>query len=376
MHLIHLVMEKKTPSHYSWCRIKVSWWALLAVAFCCSGAAARAFTSADADAIFDAHAKAFYRTKDGGAFYRKNSESNQPADFWTEAEQLEMVLDAYQRSANPQQLGMFTNLFHGFIAEHGRTWERNPFNDDIMWTVIALTRAHLLTGNPEFLAVAKTNFDLCYTRSASTNLGGGLWWKQGVRSKNACVNGPGSIAAFFMGKCTGKAEYFNIATNLFLWERTNLFDAATGQIFDSIRENGRLARFSLTYNQGTFVGAANLLGYTNEARLASLYTMKNLCHDGYLPPGGENGDSGGFNGIGVRWIAQFMKDRGEQATFESWLQKNAEAAWQARRSSDNLSWCHWPQPTPDGLRYSWGCSSAVVMMQVARPTETVNSDPK
>ena len=75
---------------------------------------------------------------------------------------------------------------------------------------------------------------------------------------------------------------------------------------------------------------------------------------------GEKGDGGGFNGIGVRWIARFMKDRGEQATFEPWLQKNAEAAWQARRVPDNLSWCRWPQPTPEDKRFSWGCSSAVV----------------
>jgi hypothetical protein len=56
------------------------------------------------------------------------------------------------------------------------------------------------------------------------------------------------------------------------------------------------------------------------------------------------------------------------------VQKNAEAAWQARRSSDNLSWCRWPQPTPDDRGYSWGCSSAVVILQVVRPTETVKSE--
>src|SRR5437867_517872 len=58
-----------------------------------------------------------------------------------------------------------------------------------------------------------------------------------------------------------------------------------------------------------------------------------MCKDGYLPPAGEKGDGGGFNGIGARWIARFMKDSGEQATFEPWLQKNAEAARKARRPS-------------------------------------------
>ena len=283
---------------------------------------------------------------------------------------MEMVVDACQRTGSPQRWAMFTNLFRGFIAEHGRTWGHNPYNDDIMWAVIALTRAHLLTGDPEFRTVAQTNFDLCYARAASTNLGGGLWWKVGVRSKNACVEGPGSIAAFLLGKATGNAEYFNIATNIFLWERAHLYDTNTGQVFDNIRENGRVGRFSLTYNQGTFVGAANFLGYTNEARTAALFTMNQLCRDGYFPPGEEDGDSGGFNGIGARWIAQFMKDRGEQATFEPWLQKNAEAAWRARRSSDNLSSSRWPWSTPDGRRYSWDCSSAVVLLQVVSPTET------
>ena len=149
-----------------------------------------------------------------------------------------------------------------------------------------------------------------------------------------------------------------------------MFDPITGRVADNIGTNGRIAPFALTYNQGTFVGAANLFGFTNEARLAATFTMKELCKDGCFPAAGEKGDGGGFNGIGARWIARFMKDRGEQGTFEPWLQKNAEAAWKARRASDNLSWCRWPEPTKEGTRYSWGCSSTVVIVQVVRPTET------
>lgn len=218
--------------------------------------------------------------------------------------------------------------------------------------VIACARGYLLSGNAEFRDVAKANFDLCYARAASPDLGGGLWWKVNNQSKNACVNGPGAIAAFLLGEATGEAAYMTKAKELFLWERATLFDPATGKVFDNINISGRVARFALTYNQGTFVGAANLLGYTNEARLAALYTMNRMGKDGYLPPAGEKGDGGGFNGIGVRWIVRFVKDHGEQATFEPWLRKNAEAAWQARRPSDNLSWCRWPEPTPSDRRYS------------------------
>jgi len=329
-----------------------------------------AFTAADADTAFEAHAKAFYEANENGAWFKESTDGGK-SSFWMRAEQMEMVLDAYERTNSAQQLAMFTNLFRGFLADHGADWTHNEYNDDIMWMVIACTRAHLLSGDAEFLKVARTNFDFCYARAASTDLGGGLWWKVNNQSKNACVNGPGAIAAFLLGKATGDEAYFTKAKDLFLWLRATLFDPATGRVADNINVNGRMGRRPFSYNQGTFVGAANLLGYTDEARLAATYTMKYLCRDEYLPASGESGDSGGFNGIAVRWIARFMKERGEQATFEPWLQKNAEAAWQARRSSDNLSWCRWPEPTPPDRRSSWGCSSAVVILQVVRPTDPV-----
>jgi len=352
--------QKKSGAH---------WIAAICFTVSCGVLTAGAFTSADADSLLEAHTKAFYRIKDGRAWFKETTEGGK-ASFWMRAEQMELVLDAYERTANARQLVMFADLFHGFLADHGANWSHNEFNDDIMWMVIACIRAHLLTGNPEFRDVARTNFDLCYARAASSDLGGGLWWKMDDRSKNACANGPGAIAAFLLGRATGESAYFTTATNLFLWERATLFDSTTGRVSDNIDYRGKVNHMALTYNQGTFVGAANFLGYTNEAQLAATYTMVRLCRDGLLPAYGEEGDGGGFNGISVRWIARFMKERNAQATFEPWLRKNADAAWQARRSPDNLSWCRWPQPTPSGRRSSWGCSSAVVIMQVVHPPET------
>ncbi len=329
---------------------------------------ALAVTPADADVLFEAHAKAFYREKDGRAWFAESTDGGK-VSFWMRAEQMEMVLDAYERTKKPEHMEMFTKLFHGFIADHGATWERNEFNDDIMWIVIACARAHLLSGESAFLDAAKANFDLCYARAISPDLGGGLWWKTDNRTKNACVNGPGAIAAFLIGKATNEESYTTRAKELFLWERATLFDATTGRVADNIRVGGRVDERQFTYNQGTFVGAANLLGYHEDAKLAAAFTMNHMCRDGFLPPAGESGDGGGFNGIAARWIARFVYERGEQATFEPWLLKNADAAWNARRVSDNLSWCRWPEPTAPGRRYSWGCSSAVVLLQVVRRSE-------
>jgi len=84
-------------------------------------------------------------------------------------------------------------LYYGFVPTINILWF--PF-----FVLLALLTAlgvslWLAAMNVQFRDVARTNFDLCFARAASTNLGGGLWWKTNNRSKNACVNGPGAIAA-------------------------------------------------------------------------------------------------------------------------------------------------------------------------------------
>jgi predicted alpha-1,6-mannanase (GH76 family) len=328
----------------------------------------RAFTAADADTIFSAYNKSFYFTNTHGGFYRATTDGGKTF-FWERAEQMEMVLDVYERTKNAACLTIFSNVFNGFITDYGTNWEKNEFNDDIMWMVIACARAYQLTGNVEFRNVAKANFDMCYARAWSTNLGGGLWWKTSNLSKNACVNRPAAIAAFLLNQIFDDTNYLAESRSLYQWERAHLFDAESGCVFDNINYRGDISHQSFTYNQGTFIGAANFLGCTNDAKLAADYTRDFLCRHGILPSYNQDGDAGGFNGICVRWIARFMKDRGRQGAYQKWLQANAEAAWSNRRASDNLAWSRWSQPTPDSPLNSWACSSSVVVMQVVPPTQ-------
>jgi predicted alpha-1,6-mannanase (GH76 family) len=329
-------------------------------------AAARAVTPADADAIFADYHKAFYFTNASGGYYHATTEGGKTF-FWDRAEQLEMILDAYERTTNTAYLGIFTNVFNGFVADHGRTWEKNDFNDDIMWMVIACARAHQFTGNPVFRELARTNFDLCFARAWSTNLGGGLWWKTANQSKNACVNGPGAIAAYLLYQIGGDTNDLAKSRRMFEWERAHLFDSETGQVFDNLNTNGWIGDKAFTYNEGTFIGAANFLGATNDARLAADYTRDYLCQDGILPGYGQDGDVAGFNGIFIRWAVKYMKQRHVLPAYEPWLQANANAAWRCRRPADGLAWSRWAQPTPAGPLYAWACSSAVVILQAVPP---------
>lgn len=351
------------------------WPALCAVLFFAFPVKTPAFTSADAKTIFNAYNQAFYFTEGTNGYFRATTAGGKTW-FWDRAEQMEMLLDVYEHTTNTACLTMFSNVFNGFLTDHGRTWGKNEFNDDIMWMVIACARGYQHTGNPAYRDIAKSNFDLCFARASSTNLGGGLWWKIDNRSKNACVNGPAAIAAALLSEICGDAGYHDKAENIFQWECMTLFDTNSGAVADAISGNGRVHPWASTYNQGTFIGAANLLGHTNEALLAADFMMNQLCRDGLLPAYAQDGDPGGFNGIGVRWLAKFMKQRGRESRYQSWLQQNADAAWTARRKSDNLVWAGWPAATPDGPLHSWSCSSGVVVMQVAAPRVVDGTDPK
>jgi len=165
------------------------------------------------------------------------------------------------------------------------------------------------------------------------------------------------------------SRYLAKSKAIFKWERDTLFDKTSGRIRDNINTHGRFGFTAFTYNQGTFIGAANFLGHKKEARQAADFTKNELCQDGILPSYGREGDAAGFNGIFARWLARFMNDHRLQRDYQGWLQANANAAWKCRRQSDDLSWSSWSEPTPEGPLNSWACSSSVVIMQVVPPVD-------
>jgi len=340
----------------------------MAAIFFGSGISASAFTTNDVNSMVDSYCKAFYAVQ-GANGYFKNEQTGGAADFWKSAEEIETILDAYEWTSNAACKTMITSLLNGFSKTNGASWSDNIYNDDCMWAAIAYARGFLDTGDTRFRALAKANFDMVYARAWDDQLGGGLWWTTKKTTKNACVNGPGAIAAYLLYRSLGDAGYLTKATKIYNWERTNLFVAESGKIFDLEGTNGVAHGGATTYNQGTFIGAANYLGQTNDAMLAADYTMHRMSRDGLLPQYGQTGNNSGFNAIFIRWLVIFMKDRGLQSRYQSWLQQNADAAWKVRRTSDNLSWCQWRQPTPaeTNLR-SWGCVASVESLIAVFPT--------
>jgi predicted alpha-1,6-mannanase (GH76 family) len=344
---------------------------------------AAAFTDDDANTIMDSYNKAFYEpTASGGNYKETQTQPEIVFQFWTQAEEIEGMLDAYERSWSPEYKSKVTALLQDFIAKHGDDWSGNKFNDDCLWACIAFSRAYLDTGTASFKEAAQKNFDMVYARAWDDTLGGGLWWTTEKTTKSACVNGPGALVAYLVYLSTGDPGYLTKATDIYNWEKAHLFSPSAGVVYNEMHADGVVAPVATTYNQGTFVGAANYLGDVKDAALAADCTMRmggagpgdyRLMPD-YGIDDGKNGNNSGFNGIAMRWIAKFMKDHHHQSSYLRWLQANANAAWKGRRASDNLSWCEWEKPTPaDTNFHSWDCISSVVALQVVPPNESGSS---
>jgi predicted alpha-1,6-mannanase (GH76 family) len=337
------------------------------------GITAFSFTSNDASAMFNSYANAYYSLNGTNGYFKKD-QAGGIADFWEQAEEIECVIDGYEWTSNATCKVMISNLLNGFEKKHGTNWSANRFNDDCLWASIAFARGYLAVGNPRFRDIARSNFDMVFARGWDNKLGGGLYWTTANNTKNACVNGPGGIAACLLYQIYGDTNYLNKARDIFKWERSVLFNPDTGAVSDAIGIAGTVHSWASTYNQGTFIGVANCLGETNDAALAANYTMHEMSDSGILPQYGIGGNNSGFNAIFLRWMTRFMRERGLQKDYEHWLEINADRAWRVRRTSDNLSWCQWQQPTPmEANLRSWDCIASLEALLVMSPTPNDSS---
>lgn len=321
--------------------------------------------------------------------------------FWAEAETIEMLIDAYEQLGDEKYKELMVSQVDGFLKQHGTNWN-NPYNDDIMWATIMCARTYLLTGDEKYLDCAEVNFAKAYNRGWSDDMGGGLWWKvpeasdTKAPSKNACVNGPGAIAACLLGEATGEEAYFQKAKAIIDWQATHLYVAEgsalteqykVGRVFDSIREGVVDNDWASTYNQGTFIGACTMLyqhygqqKYFDYADAAANYAATELGSgtEKYLNCEQNSADLIGFKGILARWLSYFAVNCNVD-TYNDWMYRNAASAW-TNRNSENLMWTQFGKITQENLAEStepldgglgtetvgefsgWGCSTAVAWL--------------
>lgn len=93
-----------------------AWMALVIVLF--GRNELHAFTAADAQTTFTAYTRTFYCNENTNGYFRASTAGGK-SSFWERAEQMEMLLDVYERTTNADCSTMFNNVFNGFRSEHG-----------------------------------------------------------------------------------------------------------------------------------------------------------------------------------------------------------------------------------------------------------------
>jgi predicted alpha-1,6-mannanase (GH76 family) len=286
--------------------------------------------------------------------------------FWDVAEMMEIVVDAYEITRNVKYKTMFDQMYNNFLINHGTDWMNNDYNDDITWIVIACTRASLLTGNKIYLTKAIDQFEKMYSRAATDLYEGGLIWKQGTKTKNACINGPAMVACCYLAQATGDTNYYSRAKTLYVWSKKYLFNENTGKVNDAY--DGKIHNWSSTYNQGTYLGAAVMLykltknpAYLQDAIKIADYTQNTMYASKVI--NNENGnDLQGFKGIFMRYARKYVVEC-KRTDIIPWLQLNAKVAYN-NRNSDNLIQTFWGTRTSETMnpKAAFGVSSAVSLL--------------
>jgi predicted alpha-1,6-mannanase (GH76 family) len=334
-----------------------------------------------ADTALASFNRAFLSRSNGKAYYRMSTAGGQ-VTFYKQAELIELTQDAWLRSRNPAYKTMMAQLYKGLLAHSASmsSWLRMT-NDDLMWAAIMCLRAYRITGDRTYLLQAKKAFDATYARSYSPDLGGGLWGSFRHRAKNTCVAMPASVAASMLYQSLHDVSYRSKATRLYAWVRSKLYDPASGAVYDHLTPNPgggmTVDRTTWTYNQGIFIGAADLLyqitsnrSYYQDALRTLAFTKANLTVNGILnsevPPRSPlTVSAGGYKGVFVRWAKMFI-NRYHVPGYDAWLQQNA-AEVQKQANAAGLMNEDWSQRTGAGPLSAFSCSSAVVLLQWAPP---------
>lgn len=284
--------------------------------------------------------------------------------YWQEAHAMDVIIDAYLRTGDTKYSDMFPQWYEGVkkCNWQDRSGFRGEYYDDTAWIALTIMRMYEATKEEKYLETAKDLW--AYLQGAWDDENGGLAWTINKRySKNACTMGPTTILGVRIYNVTKDQSDLDWAKKIYEWEYDNLYNPATGAVYDNYNTDTKeLSTTTLSYNQGTFGGAAYALykatgeqSYLQTARKAFYYgmTSSDIIDTGnnIIRDEGNNHNNELFKGIYMRYLVQVLDEpnldsiyRNKFATF---LNNNAETAWRNGVKKNDLQMyfsSDWSQP--------------------------------
>jgi predicted alpha-1,6-mannanase (GH76 family) len=258
----------------------------------------------------------------------------------------------------------------------------NKYYDDEGWWALAWIRAYDLTGQPQYLDMAKTIFTDLKT-GWTDHCDGGLIWSKIHFYKNAIPNELFLLTAIRLHQRTphddGPDSYLNEALKEWGWFKRsgminsqNLINDGLGQ---QCENNGGT---TWTYNQGVIIGGLTDLykstgdtDYLNQATaiadaaISTLVDEKGVLQEPCEDRGCGGGDVPQFKGIFIRYLA-YLYDETRNPAYLKFLCQNAQSVWANDRDAAGHLGLKWSGPfdQADAARQS---SAMMAVSALAEP---------
>jgi hypothetical protein len=338
----------------------------------------------EAVAAFNAYNSAFLVQSGSTTCYSFTlvSAGTKCATGWTAATDISLAADAFQHTHNQADLTLLNALVATFIAQNGTDFTGDGWNDDIGWDLNPIVRDYQFTGNSSYLTIVENNWNGVYNRGWDTT-NGGIWENQDKLSKCALSNDPFIADGVVLYQVTGDSTYLTKSEAIYNWVRTKLVNTTNsnnslgspGQVNGCITNTGSLQGSDNAYDDGTFIEAANALYrvtgnsmYYNDA----LATVNHRVNEDTILH--HTDECCGH--VWAYWFTvglnQFLNDTSLWPNYQTWLQNNANQAWN-ERSSLNITWNDWTNPTntsgADGMEME---SAAAIWQHLPPPSPSLS----
>jgi predicted alpha-1,6-mannanase (GH76 family) len=301
------------------------------------------------------------------------------AGWWNAANALTAVIRYMRYTGDRSYLGVVETTFTRARRRHrGFT---NNFFDDNGWWALAWVDAYDLTGQRRYLTAAQSIFTANLDAWDAT-CGGGLWWNQQRKYKNAITNELFLSLAALLHQRTAGGDYLDWALREWRWLHGSGMIGPAGLVNDGLTaacENNQ--GITWTYNQGVILGGLAALhditgdpGYLRQGEVIADAALRTLVRPpGILAepnePSGCDGDQTQFKGIFIRYLAEFWR-RSRQPAYPAFIMANADSVWANARDPAGRFGLRWGGPfdQADASRQS----SAVEVLTAAAAVGSVS----
>jgi rhamnogalacturonyl hydrolase YesR len=229
--------------------------------------------------------------------------------WWESATALSAILTYEQATGDKQYEYAMTQAY----AKNGSF--TNQYIDDTGWWALAWMQAYDVTGNANYLNIAKTNVNYMHTFWDTKCGGGGVYWKNDRKYK-ATISNELFLAASagLHNRIPGDSQYLGWANDEWNWLKNGSgLLLSSNQLRDGVTVSDcSYSNVELTYNQGTILyGLVELNRATGDGSLLTTAkniasaTIANKSRNGVLTEGCEPGcshDLSGMKGIFMRYL--------------------------------------------------------------------------